>query len=77
MLLEEMANALVSAIDILSVDAVQLPHSQRKIPIRGFDQQVKMVRHQTIRMTNPVEPLARPSQYVQKCSTVVSNVSKK
>ena len=43
------------AIEVLCVDPVQLPHALGEIAVRGFDQEMIVVVHQTTGMHRPVE----------------------
>jgi hypothetical protein len=53
--LEHMSDAAMLAIEALRVDPVQLPHALGEIAVRGFDQEMIVVVHQTIGMHRPVE----------------------
>jgi hypothetical protein len=49
-----MPYAALLAIEALRVDPVQLPHALGEIAVRGFDQEMRVVVHQTIGMHRPV-----------------------
>jgi hypothetical protein len=48
-----MPHSLMATIKSLGVDSIQIFHSLRKSWLGGFDQQVIMIRHQTVGMANP------------------------
>lgn len=41
----------------LRVESIELPHPARQIGLRRFDQEMIVIVHQTIRMTQPAEPI--------------------
>ena len=55
----------------LRIDAVQLPHTQGEIAVRRFDQEVIVVVHQAVSMTEPVIPLIDVLEGVQKVDAVL------
>ena len=69
--LEKMADLPVFSIEGLRVGSVQLPHSGRKVSIRSFDEQMVVVGHQAVGMTDPMEVLDSCSQPFQKIGSVV------
>jgi hypothetical protein len=54
--LEQVAAPAVTIVEELGINAVQLSHAYRKIAVRGFDEKMIMIGHETIRMANPVVP---------------------
>lgn len=61
-----MADPPMPPIRRLGEDAVQLTHPLREIPLRRFEDEVVVVRHQTIGVTEPVEPLDDLRQHLEK-----------
>ena len=57
-------------VECLRVHAVELPHGFGKIRVRGFEQQMEVVRHQAIAMTNHVEPAQRHPEHGKKGAPV-------
>jgi hypothetical protein len=49
---------MVSAVECLRIESVELPHSLRQVAIDSFDDQVKVVRHLAVGMNDETEPLA-------------------
>jgi hypothetical protein len=68
--LEYMAGAYVPAVEALRVHTVQLTHTEREVRVRGLYQQVVVVRHQAVAVTNPVEAIARVCQYSEEGGSV-------
>ena len=64
----------MATIHVLGIHAVELMHAFRQIGIRRLHQQVVVVRHQAVGMTDPVESLTRQREDVEKCRTIVVNV---
>jgi hypothetical protein len=54
----------------LRIHSVELAHSFREIAIRGLNQQMIVIAHQAVRVTQPVEILDHRSQDTQKRTTV-------
>jgi hypothetical protein len=52
--LKEVSYPPVPLIESLGVDTVQLPHANRKIPIRCVDQQMVMILHQAVGVAEPI-----------------------
>ena len=69
--LEQMTYPLMTLIEKLSIDAVQLPHPQRKIAIGCFDQEVIVVVHEAVGMTEPIIPLIDMLECVQEVDAVL------
>jgi hypothetical protein len=44
----------VRSVEKLRIHTVQLTHAERKIPVRGFDEEMVVVVHETVGMTVPV-----------------------
>lgn len=51
-----MPYSIVPTVKILGVNPVDVPHPLGKIALNRFHHQVVMIDHQTIGMTEPVEP---------------------
>ncbi len=69
--LEQMARSLMTFIKKLSVNPVQLPHSQGEIAVRRLDQDVIVVAHQTIGMTEPIIPFVDMLKRVKEVDAVL------
>ncbi len=69
--LKEVADTAMGTVDVLGVDTVELSHALGQIGVGRFDQQMIMIRHQAIGMTDPVETFAGSAQDVQKRDAVV------
>ena len=69
--LEQMACPLMTFIEKLCIDAVQLPHTQREIAVRRLDQEMIVVVHQAVGMTEPVIPFIDMLERVQKVDAVL------
>ena len=69
--LEQMPRPLMTFIKKLRIDAVQLPHTQGEIAVRRFDQEVIVVVHQAVSMTEPVIPLIDVLERVQEVDPVL------
>jgi len=52
--LEQVAGPVVEFIKELCIDAIQLPHAEGKIAVRGLDKKVIMVSHKAVGVTDPV-----------------------
>jgi hypothetical protein len=55
----------------LCIDAVQLPHAEGEIPLRGLNKKVVMVRHKAVSVANPIIPFIDVLEGVQKILTVM------
>lgn len=55
--LEEMTGSAVQSVKELRIHAVQLPHAERKISVRRLNEEVIVVVHQTVGVTDPVVTL--------------------
>lgn len=69
--LEEMAKPPVAPVVPLRVDAVEVAHAEGKVPVRDFEQQVVVVVHQAVGVTEPLIPLDRSSEDCQERVTIV------
>jgi len=49
-----MAHGIVSRVETLGIDTVQLSHSRGEIGLRGFDEQVVVIGHEAIGIANPL-----------------------
>jgi len=68
--LKQMTAAPVASIRCLGIDAVELPHAPGQISIRCFYQEMIMVRHLAIGVTDPVPVFNHPTQQVQKHDSI-------
>jgi hypothetical protein len=68
---EEVAPALVPAVERLGVRAVQALEAVRQAPELGLDDEVVVVRHQRERMDAPVVPLDLACEEAQEAAVVV------
>jgi hypothetical protein len=66
-----MTAALMAAVGPLGEDAVQLPHPFGQIGFRGFNHQMIMIPHQTVRMAAPAKPRNNVIQDIQECGAVL------
>ncbi len=64
--LENVTSALVSSVESLRVDAVQMAHAFGKVRVRSFGEDMVMVVHQAISVDNPVESLSAVVEYIEK-----------
>ena len=69
--LKHVADFPVSAVELLRVDAVELPHSLGKVCVGCFNEEVVVIGHETVRMTNPVVSLDNISELGEKYSMVM------
>ncbi len=60
-----MPDAVMRAIDVLRINAIQLAHPPGKIAFDGLHHDLIMVSHQGIGMADPIEPLADGTQDVE------------
>jgi hypothetical protein len=68
--LEQMTCPLMTFIKKLCIDPVQLPHTQGQIAVRRLDQEMVVVRHEAIGMTDPVIPFIDVLERVQEVDAV-------
>ena len=69
--LEQMTCPLMTFIKQLRIDTVQLPHTQGEIAVRRFDQEVIVIIHQAVGMTEPVIPFIDVLEGVQEVDAVL------
>jgi len=69
--LEQMTCPLMTFIKKLRIDAVQLPHTQGQIAVRRLDQEVIMVIHHAVGMTEPVIPFIDMLERVQEVDAIL------
>jgi hypothetical protein len=69
--LEQMTCPLMTFIEKLCIDPVQLPHTQRQIAVRRLDQEVIVVVHHAVGMTDPVIPFIDMLERVQEVDPVL------
>ena len=72
--LKDMACLAVTAIKLLGVDAVELAHTLLQIALRGLNDEVVMIAHQTIGMTAPIEARADFAEYLQPRVPILRSV---
>ena len=58
--LKQVPNPLVTAVKTLSVDSVELAHADGEIGLRCFNQQMIMIRHQTVGVADPTVTTDNP-----------------
>ena len=69
--LEEMTDPSMQFIEELRIHAIQLPHAERQIAIRRFDQQMIMVVHQAVSVADPIVALVDMLESVEKVYAVL------
>src|SRR6266508_1528595 len=69
--LEQMACPLMTFIKKLGIDADQLPHTQGEIAVRRLDQEVIVVVHHAVCMTEPVISFIDMLKRVQEVDAVL------
>ena len=69
--LEQMAYPAVPFIEELRIDAVQLPHTDGKIPVRGLNKKMVMIGHEAIGVTYPVITFIDVLKGVEKVLSVL------
>ncbi len=68
--LEKMADSPVPFVKKLGIHSVELPHAKRNVALWRLNKKVVMVRHQAIRVTDPVVPFIDMPERVQKVFAV-------
>ncbi len=61
-LLEEVADAVVAFVEALRVHAVEAMHPERQVVERRLDDEVEVVRHQTVRVHLPAKARGAPAE---------------
>jgi len=56
----------MSPVEGLGVNPVQLPHPDRQIPLRGLDEQMVMIFHEAVGVTEPVVASIHLVQEIQE-----------
>lgn len=69
--LEQMTVPLVAFIEELSIYAVQLPHADCEIAVGGFNEQMIMVGHEAVGMTNPAVLLVDVLKGIEKIDVIL------
>lgn len=69
--LEQMTDPTMPFVEELCVNAVQLPHSDRQIAIRRFNEEMIVVSHETVAMANPMISPINVLKGVQEVFAVV------
>jgi hypothetical protein len=72
--LEQMARPLMVFIEKLSIDPVQLAHAPGEIAVRCLDQEVIVVVHQAIGMTEPIIPFIDVVERIQEVDAVTGRL---
>ena len=49
-----MTDCFVSSVKVLGIDSIQLPHPSGYIPLGSLDDEMVVVVHETVGMTDPV-----------------------
>jgi hypothetical protein len=52
--LEQMTDPAVPFVEMLGVDAVQLSHAEGEIAVRGLDEEMIVIGHETVGVANPI-----------------------
>jgi len=68
--LEDVPDTAVSAVDVLSVDTVELAHPLGEVSLGGLDHQVVVIPHLTVAVAHSVVPLTHGSELVQPSASV-------
>jgi hypothetical protein len=68
--LEDVPRTLVSPVERLCVNTVQVSHATREIRPWRLDQEVIMIRHQAVCVTDPAEAFYHITEYIQGAKTI-------
>ena len=68
--LEQVAGPSVPIVEELGVNAVQLPHADGEVAVRGLDENMGMVGHEAVGMADPIVAFVDVLEGVQKVQTV-------
>ena len=68
--LKQVSGPAMPFIEKLGIDAVQLPHAERKIAVRGLDEKMVMVGHQAVSVADPVVALIDMLEGVEEVQAV-------
>jgi len=69
--LEKMTRPTVESIEQLRVHAVQLPHAESQIAVRRLDEEMIMVVHEAVGMTDPIVAFVHVLKGVQEPDAVL------
>lgn len=69
--LEEVADPQMTFVEELGIDAIELSHAKRKVAVRGFDEKVIVVAHETVGMTCPVVAFIDVLEGIEKVLAVL------
>ena len=69
--LEQVAVPTVAFVEELGVNAVYLPHADRKVPVGGLDEEMIMVGHEALGVADPVVALVDVLKGVQKVQAIL------
>jgi hypothetical protein len=64
--LEQMPNPLMPPIKYLGINPIQLSHSDRKVSLRSFYQQMVMIVHEAISVAHPMIPFINVLKEIQE-----------
>lgn len=65
-----MSRSLVQPVDALREDTIDVPHASRQVGVRRFDDEVIVVGHQAVRMTDPRETIDDLTKQLEEGSSV-------
>ena len=68
--LEQMTGSAVSLIEELCIDAIQLPHAEGKVAVRGLDKKMIMVGHEAVGVAEPIIAFVNMLEGVQEVQAV-------
>ena len=64
--LKQMPHPAMSLVEGLGIDPIQLPHPQGEVPLRCLDEEMVMVLHKAVGMTEPVVASIHLVQKIEK-----------
>jgi hypothetical protein len=68
--LEQVPGPAVAFVEELRVDAVQLPHAEGKVAVRGLDEKMVMVGHEAVGVAEPIIAFVNMLEGVQEVQAV-------
>ena len=69
--LEEVTCSPMPLIENLRIESIQLSHADGKIAIRGFNEDVVVIAHEAVRVTDPVVTFIAPTKSIKKVFSIV------
>ena len=69
--LKQVPGPSLALIESLGIDAIQLPHADRKVSVGCFDKKMIMIIHQAIGMTEPMVTAHTTLKDIQEIFTVM------